>query len=146
MTWWDHNNIMEADWLSGSFMLVKKEIFNTANGFDEDYFMYSEDTDICLRLKRKGFKNYYYPYYTIMHLDGAIASRDLLSREIGIWKSRRLYFRKNYSLSYALAASGLYFLGVLNRMLVYFMFFIFTFKKGYKAKSKLYFDVIRSYF
>lgn len=146
MTWWDHKNIKEVDWLSGSFMFIKKEIFNRINGFDEDYFMYSEDTDICLKLKREGFKNYYYPFYTIMHLDGAIASRNLLSRELGIWKSRRLYFKKNYSLFYALIISCLYFMGILNRLLLYFILFIFSFNKIYKEKSKLYFDVLKSYF
>jgi GT2 family glycosyltransferase len=146
MTWWDHKDIKEVDWLSGSFMFLKKEIFEGINGFDEDYFMYSEDTDICLRLKRKGYKNYYFPGYTIMHLDSAIASRDLLSRELGIWKSRRLYFKKNYSHFYALTVSGLYFLGVLNRMLIYFLLFIFSFKKNYNEKLKLYFNVLKSYF
>ncbi|MHB1345990.1 MAG: glycosyltransferase family 2 protein [Candidatus Humimicrobiaceae bacterium] len=146
MTWWDHVNIMQVDWLSGSFMFVKKEVFELVNGFDEDYFMYSEDTDLCLRLKRKGFKNYYYPFYTIMHLDGAIASRDLLSRELGIWKSRRLYFKKNYTVFHALTAAGLYFLGILKRMLIYFIMFIFSFQKKYWKKSNLYFNVLKSYF
>jgi GT2 family glycosyltransferase len=146
MTWWDHEDIREVDWLSGSFMFIKKEIFISVNGFDEDYFMYSEDADICYRLKRKGFKNYYYPYYSIMHLDGAIASRDLLSRELGIWKSRRLYFKKNYSLFYALNISSLYFLGVLNRLIVFCIFYIFSFKKKYKEKSKLYFAILKSYY
>ena len=145
MTWWDHNNIMETDWVSGSFMFIKKELFNAFSGFDEEYFMYSEDTDICLRLKKGGFKNYYYPFYTIMHLDSAIASRNLLSREIGIWKSRRLYFKKNYSSFYAFIISGLYFMGILNRLLIYFIFYIFSFKKSYKEKSKLYFDVLKLY-
>jgi len=146
MSWWDHENIMEVDWLSGSFMFVKKEIFENMNGFDEDYFMYSEDTDICLRLKREGFKNYYFPFYTIMHLDGAVASRNLLSRELGIWKSRRLYFKKNYSVFHALAVSGLYFLGISNRLIIYFFLFIFSFKKSHKEKSKFYFNVLKSYF
>ncbi|MHB1336102.1 MAG: glycosyltransferase family 2 protein [Candidatus Humimicrobiaceae bacterium] len=146
MSWWDHENIMEVDWLSGSFMFVKKEIFDSINGFNEDYFMYSEDTDICLRLKREGFKNYYFPCYTIMHLDSAIASRNLLSRELGIWKSRRLYFKKNYSSLHALIVSALYFLGILNRLLIYLVLFIFSFKKSCKEKSKLYFNVLKSYF
>jgi GT2 family glycosyltransferase len=146
MTWWDHENIMAVDWLSGSFMFIKKEIFDYINGFSEDYFMYSEDADICLRLKREGFVNYYFPFYTIMHLDSAIASRNLLSRELGIWKSRRLYFKKNYSSFHALIISGLYFLGILNRLLIYFVLFIFSFKKDHKEKLKLYFNVIKSYF
>jgi GT2 family glycosyltransferase len=146
MTWWDHKTAMEVDWLAGSFMFMKKEVFDYINGFDEDYFMYSEDTDICLRLKRKGYRNYYFPGYKIMHLDSAIASRDQRSRELGIWKSRRLYFRKNYSGLSALFVSCLYFWGEINRMLAYFIFFIFSFNKSAGKKSKMYFDVIKSYF
>jgi len=47
MTWWDHCTAREVDWLSGSFMLIRKEIFEETGGFDSDYFMYSEDADLC---------------------------------------------------------------------------------------------------
>ncbi|MCL4378499.1 MAG: glycosyltransferase family 2 protein, partial [Actinobacteria bacterium] len=60
MSYWDHNSKMEVDWLTGAFMLLKKEIFFMVGGFDENYFMYSEDTDLCLKVKRAGFSNYYF--------------------------------------------------------------------------------------
>ena len=101
MTWWDHQTVREVDWLSGSFILIKKQIFKEIGGFDSDYFMYSEDTDLCRRLYHEGFKNYYYPGYLIEHADGGIASRDMALREAEVWKSRRLYFIKNYSRLYS---------------------------------------------
>ena len=110
MTWWDHRTNREADWLSGSFILIKKQIFEEAGGFDNDYFMYSEDTDLCRRLYRKGFRNHYYPGYCVEHADGGIASRDMALREAGIWKSRRLYFIKNHSKLHASVFSLFYFL------------------------------------
>ena len=45
------------------------------------------------RLKKEGFKNYYYPFYSIIHLDGAIAKREPVSRELQLLKSKILYFK-----------------------------------------------------
>jgi GT2 family glycosyltransferase len=80
--------------------------------------MYSEDTDLCLRLVRKGYKNYYYPDYKVEHSDAGIASRDKAQRMAQIWKSRRLYFSKNLTAAHSLVFSFLYFLGVKKRLLI----------------------------
>lgn len=119
MSWWDHSGPRETDWLAGSFMLVDRGLFMSTQGFDTEYFMYSEDTDICLRLYRMGHKNYYYPGYRVIHADSGIASRDMAERESGIWKSRRLYFFKNYSPVHAVFLSFLYFTGIINRIIIF---------------------------
>jgi len=129
---WNHENIRKVDWLSGAFMLIKKEVFERIGGFDEDYFMYSEDADICLRLSRAGFKNYYFSQYSIRHDDGAVASSNKALRNSQIWRSRRLYFLKNYSLTHALFESYLFFLGVINRLLVFSLILVF------KPKNRIY--------
>ncbi len=121
MTWWDHKSCQQVDWLSGSFLMVKRKYFEEAGGFDSGYFMYSEDADLCLKLYRKGLKNYYYPFYTIQHEDAGIASADIGLRESQLWKARRLYFLKNYSKLHAMLASLLYFLGMINRIAVFFL-------------------------
>jgi len=146
MTWWDHNRDMEVDWLTGSFMFINRELFLENNGFDEDYFMYSEDTDLCFRLRKKGFKNFYFPKFEIIHFDSAIASRDMGAREAGIWKSRRLYFKKNYSEAHAKALSFIYFLGILNRILLFLIIYVFTFKPKFKEKFSNYIKAIKIYF
>jgi GT2 family glycosyltransferase len=119
MSWWDHLSARQVDWLSGSFILIRKKIFMDAGGFDRDYFMYSEDTDLCLRLVRKGLKNYYYPHYAVGHSDAGIASRDMARRGAQIWEGRRTYFRKNYSKAHGIVFSLVYLAGVLNRILVF---------------------------
>lgn len=128
LSYWDHENIKKVDWLSGAFMLIKKEVFEKIGGFDEDYFMYSEDADICLKLSRAGFKNYYFSQYSIKHNDGGVASGNKALRNSQIWKSRRLYFMKNYSLAHAFLESYLFFLGVINRLLIFSLIFVFKFK------------------
>ncbi|MCE5328887.1 glycosyltransferase [bacterium] len=146
MTWWDHQSNMEVDWVAGSFMFIRKEVFKLIGGFDEDFFMYSEDTDICFRLKRKGYKNYYFACYDIMHIDSAISSRNMVVRELGIWRSRRLYFKKNYSELFARIVSTFYCLGILNRLLLFFILYIFTLNKSSKTRINLYAQTLKLYF
>jgi N-acetylglucosaminyl-diphospho-decaprenol L-rhamnosyltransferase len=45
----------QVDWVSGAFMVFKSSVFRELNGFDERYFMYCEDADICLRLQLAGY-------------------------------------------------------------------------------------------
>jgi GT2 family glycosyltransferase len=59
-----------ADVLSGAFMMIKKEVFEKVNGFDESFFMYGEDIDLSLRITQLGFKNYYLGKISIIHLKG----------------------------------------------------------------------------
>ena len=47
---------ISVDWISGAVMLFKREVFKECNGFDEKYYMYYEDVDICKRIKKLGFK------------------------------------------------------------------------------------------
>jgi len=146
LSWWDHNSQMEVDWLTGSFMFIRKDYFIQAGMFDEDYFMYSEDSDLCLKLYRKNFRNYYYPGFVIEHSDSGIASRDLAVREVEIWRSRRLYFKKNYSAVYAGASSLLYLAGILNRILLFTVLSVFKSGSRNRARLSAYFKVFKLYF
>jgi GT2 family glycosyltransferase len=135
MSWWDHEHCSEVDWLSGSFLMIKRKYFKVTGGFDSDYFMYGEDADLCLRLYRKGFRNYYYPFYSIQHADAGIASRDMALRESQLWRARRLYFLKNYSKIDALLISLLYFLGLVNRIAAFFV--ISVFRRDIKKQKRV---------
>jgi len=146
MSWWDHSGPREADWIAGSFMLVDRGLFMGSGGFDTDYFMYSEDTDFCLRLYRMGHKNYYYPGYCVMHADSGIASRDMAERESEIWKSRRLYFLKNYSPVHAVFLSLLYFTGVINRIIIFGVVLIFSTNTRKQGRARYYSRALKKYF
>lgn len=66
----EFSQVKEVDWVSGAALFIKKNTFEEAGGFDERYFMYYEDIDLCHRLKLSGYKNYYYPFSKIMHHKG----------------------------------------------------------------------------
>ncbi|MEA2016405.1 MAG: glycosyltransferase family 2 protein [Actinomycetota bacterium] len=146
LSWWDHDKAREVDWLTGSFMFIKRDYFLEAGMFDGDYFMYSEDTDLCLKLKRRNYKNYYFPDMVIEHADSGIASRDMARREAGIWKSRRLYFKKNYSTAHAVILSLLYQAGIFNRILLFLILSLFRPQSGSMKRVVSCFKAIRIYY
>lgn len=62
-----YDKIMEVPYLSGCFMFFRVEALSKIGGFSKKYFMYCEDTDICRRVSKAGFKTMYYPYVHITH-------------------------------------------------------------------------------
>lgn len=70
------NEISTVAVLTGAFMLLKKEIYQEVNGFDEDYFMYGEDIDLSYKIGKKGYQNYYYGKATIIHYKGESTVKD----------------------------------------------------------------------
>jgi GT2 family glycosyltransferase len=65
---------LPVDWVAGMFMLFRRETYEALGGFDEAYFLYYEDVDICWRLRAKGYSVVYDPRAEIIH-DARRASR-----------------------------------------------------------------------
>jgi len=61
---------------SGCCMLIKKDVFNAISGFDERYFMYFEDYDLCLELEKNGYKVLYNPFVKFIHYYGKEAHKN----------------------------------------------------------------------
>ena len=72
----NENNNSEVSILVGAFMLMKRNLYNELNGFDEDYFMYGDDIDLSYRALKLGYKNYYNPTTTIIHFKGESTLKD----------------------------------------------------------------------
>lgn len=82
------------DWIGGAFMIFKSESYSKLEGFDESFFMYYEDTDICYRAKRLGMTTIYDPNYFIIH-EARRAGRKLFSKSFFMnFKSMLTYFKK----------------------------------------------------
>jgi N-acetylglucosaminyl-diphospho-decaprenol L-rhamnosyltransferase len=64
-----------AGWLSGSCLLIRREAFDSVDGFDPRYFMYFEDVDLGDRLARAGWLNVYVPESEVTHIGGHSTSR-----------------------------------------------------------------------
>ena len=82
-----------VDWVSGCCMLVRRHVLNILGGFDEQFFLYSEDVDLCLRARQAGWLTYYNPWTSVTHrIGGSTRSvRPLIERHRSIWR----YYRKH---------------------------------------------------
>lgn len=67
---WDHQARRTVDWVSGSCFLARRSALLTLSGFDERYFMYSEDVDLCWRARQAGFGVVYEPAAVVTHIQG----------------------------------------------------------------------------
>ncbi len=70
---WDHSSRRYVDWVSGSCFMVRAEVMLELAGFDEAYFMYAEDVDLCWRAGKAGYKICYEPAATVVHWRGVSA-------------------------------------------------------------------------
>jgi hypothetical protein len=61
------SELLYPEWVAGMFMLFRSEVFRDSKGFDEDFFLYYEDVDLCWRLQRKGLKPVVQPAVRVVH-------------------------------------------------------------------------------
>lgn len=90
----DGLNPMEADWVSGACMLVRRETLNDVGFMDERFFMYWEDADWCRRMWAKGWKVVYFPRISIVHYVGASSEKFLFRPILEFHKSSYRLFDK----------------------------------------------------
>jgi N-acetylglucosaminyl-diphospho-decaprenol L-rhamnosyltransferase len=64
----DHESVREAEFLGGACLLVRREAFEAVGGFDEDFFMMSEEVDWCYRFRQAGWKVLFYPGAEVVHV------------------------------------------------------------------------------
>ena len=98
MTDIDRSAPQEVDWVSGAALLMARKDFEALGGFDEDFFLYSEDVDLCYRLGERGRKVFYYPLAAIQHKIGGSSGK---KRFRALWERHRsmyVFYRKHYSL------------------------------------------------
>lgn len=89
------SKISQVDWVSGACMLIKKDLFDTMNGFDERLFMYMEDMDFCFRAKKLGFKTFFYPNAIIIHKREGSSNRSYAI--MSIYQGLLYFFKKHNS-------------------------------------------------
>jgi len=84
----------ELDWVTAAFFLIRKKVVEDIGYFDEEYFMYTEETDYCFRAKKAGWKIFYTPKWEITHLGGASGKK--MSYVIQEFEGVKLFYKKHY--------------------------------------------------
>lgn len=96
----------EVDWVSGSSVMFRQSMLDEVGLFDETYFLYFEETDLCLRCKRAGWEIWTLPESRVVHIGGVATGMARWDRVPRYWfDSRYYYFRKNYGLPYTVAVT-----------------------------------------
>ncbi|MCF0221607.1 MAG: glycosyltransferase [Fibrobacter sp.] len=123
MTYADPDQVTEVDAISGSFFCMRRELYENLKGFDEDFFMYGEDLDLCFRAKAAGFKNYYTPSTNILHFKGQSCRTRRWKSYVDFYKAMIIFVKKHKDLYFVpafLVTLGILFaafLGMFSRLI-----------------------------
>ena len=90
-----YKKIQIADWITGAVFMIRRETLDAVGPLDEDYYLYVEETDWCLRARNAGWKTYYYPGTEVMHVGGECGVNPVLLRLL--INSRLIFFKKHKS-------------------------------------------------
>ncbi len=102
--WADPEQAAQVDWIPGAFVFIPANVFRQLDGFDERFFMYHEEVDLCRRMAREGLAVWYWPEIKAMHIGGESAktvnqagiSKSGLQLESWRMRSVFLYYRKHH--------------------------------------------------
>ncbi|MBN1983232.1 MAG: glycosyltransferase [Chitinivibrionales bacterium] len=86
---------MEVDAVSGSYMFIRHDVFKQLSGFDEAFFMYGEDIDLCARCRHLGYKVWYYPKTQIIHFKGKSGAKNMLRTRIAFYQAMIIFSKKH---------------------------------------------------
>jgi len=100
---------VEVDSVIGACMMVNREALDQVGVLDEDYFLFLEETDLCYRMKKAGWKIYHVPQAEVYHFQGKSAEAERKRAKVEYYRSRYHFFKKN-------RGSGRYFLLVAGLM------------------------------
>ena len=114
-TWADPGRDSRVDWVPGAFTIIRREALQAVGHFDERFFLYYEEVDLCRRIAAAGYEIWYWPEVQVTHLGGesskTVTSEDFSSSgsQLTLWRMRSalLYYRKHHGLLGAWLAARL---------------------------------------
>jgi GT2 family glycosyltransferase len=106
-TWADPMKEADTDWVPGAFSIIRGSVLEEIGVFDESFFLYYEEVDLCRRIKAAGYGIRYWPDVVVIHLGGESsksiqnATRSSSGAQLTLWRLRSgyLYYRKHHGSS-----------------------------------------------
>ena len=92
-TQYDHDQVVDI--VVGAAMLMRRALFEQVGGFDEAFFMYFEESDLCQRVRALGYKILYTPAATVIHIGGYSVAQAAGPMAVEYRRSQRYYYRKH---------------------------------------------------
>jgi GT2 family glycosyltransferase len=103
-TWADPDQPASVDWVPGAFCIARTDVLRQVQFFDENFFLYSEEVDLCFRIRQAGYAIWYWPDIKVIHIGGE-SSKTVKQLEMSstgaqlvLWRMRStlLYYRKHH--------------------------------------------------
>jgi N-acetylglucosaminyl-diphospho-decaprenol L-rhamnosyltransferase len=87
---------VEAEWMLGAFLFLRREMLEELGGFDERFRLYGEDIDLCYRAAKSGWQRWYVPQAEVVHAHQAVTDRRFLTRRtLWHWRGIARFVRKH---------------------------------------------------
>ena len=86
----------EVGWVTGAFMMMRREVYQKTKGFDEAFFMYTEEVEWSQRIKKAGFKVFYTPSFSVVHIGKASSKFVETTPLVREMTGMKLFFKKHY--------------------------------------------------
>ena len=118
LTKWEANQPQEVDVLMGACLLLRKEVLDKVGFLDEDYFMYSEEVDLCYRIQHAGWRLYWIPQAQVVHFGGQSTQQAPTEMFLNLYRSKVIYFRKHYGWPAAQIYKSILRIAALSRLML----------------------------
>ena len=151
----DHKKEIVAEQLIGAALITRTSLVRQLSGFDESFFMYYEEVDLCLRIKNAGFQIMFYPDPAIVHLGGRSAKQIPAKVKFMMLKSLVIFMNKHHGSLKGWLLIFLFKIGVFTRqffeMMIYFIASVFSLgrprllKKNFLRSKSCFLFLIKHY-
>ena len=113
---WDETTPRAVDILQGASLLLRKPLLDKIGLFDETYFMYSEEVDLCRRIQLAGWQLYWVPQSQVVHYGGQSTRQVAAEMFLRLYEGKLLFFRKHYGRFSGSLYKGILFITSLIRL------------------------------
>lgn len=134
-----------ADWVSGASIFIRKTIFEEINGFDEKFFMYNEEVDLCKRVKKRGFEIMVEPSSCITHIGSVGSKKNYYFFTKVSYESKLIYVDKHFLGCRKLIAKNLVVIELLLQFIVWLALYLIYPEKA-SGKLRAMPDLLRKCF
>lgn len=94
---WSHAHSRVVPWVLGAALALRREAFEALGGFDESFFLYAEEIDLCYRMHAAGWETHFTPEASVIHVGGASTRQRRADMSLQFFRSLAHFYRRHYS-------------------------------------------------
>ena len=118
------NKIIEVDWVTGAFFMIKADVIKKIGYMDESFFLYSEESDYCIKAKKEGFKIIVAKEGKVIHIEEGSTERTSGIRLYYQYRSKLKFIKRHYCYISYLVLKTFYFIDIILKFFIRFIFSI----------------------